>query len=523
MKKSSLCKKALYYSSIASFLASAAPAPADAASFEPLREPRVLASENGVLNVLMVAARKRVPELQNVTGWVYSICKPDRPNQLSCPANSETIDDYGGAQLAVQPGDLLKIRLVNQLPKITDAANATGHNANLAYNPTNLHTHGLIVQPRVATFERPSFGDNVFVTLYNRYNVPWWNRTIGRPDMHGSIVSMNAVDYEIDIPRNHPLGSFFFHPHVHGLALNQMSMGLSGLISVGRASDYAHGNRDNANFSDANVRNIILKDMQVLKSNIGLSQQSPDFCAPDVRALRGFCAGAGDYEGGRWFFTLNGQLYPRIDVTSPDGEIWRITNSSGNVTYNLQIDDGRGRVLTTQLLSVDGVTINLPVDTPPDTIVKLAGGRFKVRPCPGAAADQNTIPACVTEMTLMPSARAEVWVSYRDASGAVATSRSAQFILRQKQVQMGTGDTWPAVNLASVTFNQTSAPDHADRNIRIVGDAYNGFRNTGIFRKKVPYAERAPLPAGCAALPAGHRRRVFFGVDQTDGSFGLGY
>ena len=107
--------------------------------------------------------------------------------------------------------------------------------ANLPLNLTNLHTHGMIVEPRAPTLSDPTFGDYVFVEIYNSAN--------GTPQplgthQHGSIVK-DYADYRIDIPANHPSGAFWFHPHVHGIALNQVSSGLAGIISVGSVSDYA--------------------------------------------------------------------------------------------------------------------------------------------------------------------------------------------------------------------------------------------------------------------------------------------
>lgn len=505
-------------------------AAAGAVRAEPLQEPRVFASQDRLLDLVMVAEAKPVLGIDRLQGWVYSICQRTDANQKACPEGSATVSDYGGARLALQPGDLLKVRFVNNLPKILDADHAMGHHAYLELNPTNLHTHGLIVEPRAATVDQPTFGDNVFVSVFNSTNgaipVAGKDPATGFPvDMHGSVVARDFVDYEIDIPKNHPLGNYFFHPHMHGISLNQISMGLSGIITIGKASGYAKGNKDDAAFSDANVRHLVLKDIQVKGDGVALSQQSPDFCDSEKSASANYCAGVGDYAGGKWIFTVNGQQHPEVPVTSPEGEIWRITNASGNVTYNLQLDDGKGATLLTQLLSVDGVSINLPADTPPDTIVQLAGGRFKVRPCPGAAASTVSLPACVSEVTMMPSARAELWVAYRDAAGNVTTSQSAKFVLKQKTVQMGTGDVWPAVDLATVSFNQTTAPKHADKNIKIIGDALKGFQSTGIYRQQVPNVKKAPLPTGCAALPPGHRRRIFFGIaDHSDpGSFGLGY
>ena len=48
---------------------------------------------------------------------------------------------------------------------------------------------------------------------------------------HGPIV-MDTVDYKIVIPPSHPSGLFWFHPHVHGIALNQVVQGMSGRRST---------------------------------------------------------------------------------------------------------------------------------------------------------------------------------------------------------------------------------------------------------------------------------------------------
>ena len=179
------------------------------------------------------------------------------------------------------------------------------------------------------------------------------------------------ADYRIDIPANHPSGSFWFHPHIHGLALNQVSSGLAGIISVGSAGDYALGDLSETPLPESNVRHLILKDMQVLASEPALpfangnaavadgevlNQQASPFCnqVPLAGELPRFgrCAaqilrspiskptwgsGSGNFPGGVWYFTVNGQQYPTINVTEADGELWRLTNASGAVTYDLQL------------------------------------------------------------------------------------------------------------------------------------------------------------------------------------------
>ena len=241
-----------------------------------LPEPQAFASEQGVLDVLMIAKPSPIPSISftppgggaaiNPVGWVYEVCR--RPvSGDQCPAGAGTVADYGGVRLALQQGDTLKIRLINRLPKIdpaklTHAADPGGDN--LYLNPTNLHTHGLLVEARAPISSDPSVGDYIFVSVFNSANgVP-----TAQVHKHGSVL-MDVLDYRIDIPKNHPSGLFWFHPHAHGIALNQVSSGLAGIITIGNVSDYARGNTAQAPLPDAQIRHLILKDIQVLAAGTG--------------------------------------------------------------------------------------------------------------------------------------------------------------------------------------------------------------------------------------------------------------
>ncbi len=226
-------------------LIAAAWAGAGTAAAAPLIDPPVLASENSVLDIMMVAMPEPIAGIAftppnssatiHPTGWVYQVC-PRPPSGLSCPSDSRTVQPYGGVRLAMQPGDTLKIRYVNRLPKLDPLKlrheNDPGE-ANLFLNPSNLHTHGLITPARAATRSDPTFGDFVYVSIFNSANgIPVPQST----HQHGPIL-MDTVDYKITIPPNHPSGLFWFHPHVHGIALNQVVQGLSGIITIGGVGD----------------------------------------------------------------------------------------------------------------------------------------------------------------------------------------------------------------------------------------------------------------------------------------------
>src|SRR5215470_7571226 len=97
------------------------------AAAQTLAEPPVFASQNGVLDIMMVAIAQPIPTISftpphshsviHPKGWVYQIC-PRPASGLSCPAGSSTVSPYGGTRLALQQGDTLKIRFVNRLPKL---------------------------------------------------------------------------------------------------------------------------------------------------------------------------------------------------------------------------------------------------------------------------------------------------------------------------------------------------------------------------------------------------------------------
>ncbi|MEZ4564250.1 MAG: ScyD/ScyE family protein [Thermomicrobiales bacterium] len=104
-----------------------------------------------------------------------------------------------GPTLRVQPGDRLKLRLIN----------------NLGGRDTNLHTHGMHVSPS-------GNSDNIFI------HVP----------------PGDVFDYEYAIPANHPAGLYWYHPHVHGNSNDQVSGGLAGAIIVEGGLDDIPGIRE---------------------------------------------------------------------------------------------------------------------------------------------------------------------------------------------------------------------------------------------------------------------------------------
>ena len=79
------------------------------------------------------------------------------------------------------------------------------YEANSAAKPTdvNLHLHG---------FQGPASQENVFLS------------TLSTP--------AHACEYAITIPKTQPVGTYFYHPHAHGMSDDEVSGGLSGMWIV---------------------------------------------------------------------------------------------------------------------------------------------------------------------------------------------------------------------------------------------------------------------------------------------------
>ncbi len=226
-------------------------------------EPPVFSSAHGKLTLMVIA--KAVPnpyaaDLVHTTAWVYETCEKDPAspawNVQSCDGVPGTVARNSGPILSLKPGDLLKIRFVNRLPMATDFANAKANNL-LYYNPTNLHAHGMLTEPRTPTAKRNSYGDTIYVLAFPSANVAsnngkYFSNVNPLPPAPGNVtvpilpsqgphqhadILPDVIDYEFDVPANHPSGIFILHPHPHGPTANQMQAGLSAMVEVGGYRD----------------------------------------------------------------------------------------------------------------------------------------------------------------------------------------------------------------------------------------------------------------------------------------------
>jgi len=470
------------------------------------------------LNVLMQAKAalfSNIPDLVGVNAWVYDICHLEQSSNEVCKPLTDSPNLYGGSRLQLNAGDTLNIHFVNNLPRITDLASAY-----LSENPSNIHTHGLLVSPRYPSYHQATWGDNIFVTTTNSDN--YQSQKIKPPHSHGQVpmvTNTDSTDYSIAIPGAHPSGLFWFHPHVHGDSFNQVSAGLSGIITVGQPSDYI------ANLSpDIGIRHLILKDVQLIKAtNKLIVQDAQDSGACDLPSTTAGICNSSDGTT-TWYFSINGQLNPTVTVDSP-GQIWRITNASADATYELQLNKsgavGAGMVM--QLLSLDGISATPAPLTPSKTLITKGGNKFIPVACPGDIANSTAI--CVTQLHLMPSSRAEVYVTNRDNKGKVIKADGSQAVLKTIGYQSGpNGDTWPAINLAKVSFTGNSAlPTSPVLAVKKNNNNDSLKINFPLIAQQLNADNKAVGPdSTCQPLPAGWKRRIFYGYPTPD-TFGIGF
>jgi FtsP/CotA-like multicopper oxidase with cupredoxin domain len=265
-----------------------------------------------------------------------------------------------GDTWTVRPGDTLRVHLKNNLPcppgqsckclpppKAGQEAPGHVHAVGGAppaavFNHTNLHTHGLHVSPS-------GNSDNVFL----------------------DILPTCDFGFEFQIPADHPAGTFWYHPHVHGSTAVQVSSGAEGALIVKGAFDEVPGIKG--------AKDEVLLFQQIpYKCNF--ADPNDWKCGPDQIGLVedfGQQFGPGKWDKSGRFTTVNGVVQPRITLRPGEVQRWRLIH--GGVRENLAVAVGRKtgpdtfEVLDKQLnlIALDGLPIG---DVEARKVVFLAPG-----------------------------------------------------------------------------------------------------------------------------------------------------
>lgn len=191
--------------------------------------------------------------------------------------------------LVVNPGDVLNLKLVNSTSMMT-----------------NLHTHGFHVSPS-------GNSDNPLV----------------------EIMPGESFQYQIKIPKNHPSGTFWYHPHHHKFVAKQLSAGLAGAIIIEDAID------KQLEFKKSSDRVLMFADPRIGK----------DSSVMDTYMM--------DQAHGRLGENLliNGQLNPQIISKPGVTERWRILNACSSRYLKLNVEG-----CELWIISTDGGRLSAPLE-----------------------------------------------------------------------------------------------------------------------------------------------------------------
>lgn len=119
-------------------------------------------------------------------------------------------DTVPGPLIVTRPGELLNIRVQNDLPPYDSSGWNGNHNVPHNISSTNLHTHGLDVRPHL--FE-PLGTSNPLAEMISIH-----------PGEH--------KDYPFQLPDDQPSGLYWYHPHHHGSTAVQAVSGMAGAMIV---------------------------------------------------------------------------------------------------------------------------------------------------------------------------------------------------------------------------------------------------------------------------------------------------
>ena len=268
-------------------------------------EPRVLSSVDGELLVALTPRAGLVdmgaPKL--VRTYTYNNVVP-------------------GYTWEIRGGDTLKVHLRNRLPPAHDPVQAMDRPH--AWTTTNLHTHGLHVSPA-------GNADNVFL----------------------EIPPGEEHHLKIPLPRDHPGGIFWYHPHCHGAVTQQIRAGMAGALIVRGAIDEVD------EVAAAREHVMVLQSIE-----LGDDYQLLD-PIPDPTAAEAF------FPRTNVLYTVNGVLTPTLRMYPGEVQRWRLLNAAEGKFMSLHL-----KRHDFHILAWDGLT--LPAPDPADVLMLSPGNRAEV-------------------------------------------------------------------------------------------------------------------------------------------------
>jgi FtsP/CotA-like multicopper oxidase with cupredoxin domain len=291
-------------------------------------EPTDLRSQNGVLSVELAVRNHR--EQDGSIRFCYVMG-----------------DGEQAPTLRLKPGDLLVLRLRNELEDFTEVGAVAGathhrharfaahedacHRATMSITSTNLHFHGLTVPP-------VCHQDDVLKTSIQSGDAPF--------------------EYRFKIPANEPPGLYWYHPHIHGFTTAQVLGGASGALIV---EGLERANPDVAGLPE---RVLVIRDQNLLNPDAPPSKSEPvvprnliDRDGDSANNGTGFGKPAKDLSIN--YVPVPYPDYPPAGIAMKPGErqLWRVVNAAAITYLNLAVIFNHAPQKL-GIVALDGVPLN---------------------------------------------------------------------------------------------------------------------------------------------------------------------
>ncbi len=332
--------------------------------------PEVRESSAGILKTTLHACIGTNQLIDQPTGDVRVIHTPTYEGTIPGPT------------LVVEPGDKLSIEFVNNLP-----ANPKDQRGGaFPHDPytTNFHTHGLTVSPL-------GISDNPL------------------RDMEPGSTS----PIEVDIPADHPSGTFWYHPHKHGAVTFQLNGGMAGFLIVKGGPGTLDSLPEVAAAKDVPMM------LQVIRTGIDgkmpfVNQKAEQFGTfpfgtTDIKQQGIWSTYGLDGALGRsyFYFTNNGVTNPTLRMRPGEVQRWRLLNASEGDNLLVALE-GHGL----NVVAMDGITVpdmyelgtGAPVVMGPgqrmDVLVKAGEpGTYLLETLDPSTFDENTVPHTIASVS----------------------------------------------------------------------------------------------------------------------------
>jgi FtsP/CotA-like multicopper oxidase with cupredoxin domain len=214
--------------------------------------------------------------------------------------------------IEVAPGETVRLSRDNKLPA-ADPSCPGGSDPNIphCFNMTNLHAHGLWVSPA-------GNSDNVLVRI--------------APGV--------KFQYEYNVPLDHPSGTYWYHPHLHGSTALQVSSGMAGFLIV-------RGERLPAPASTGDLDTLLhdasgarYPERLLLFQQIQYACNGAYNCQPaDVGGIESYdLFGPGTWPASGRYTSINGEVQPLFAAAVAGRlERWRLAHAGVRDTIKLVV------------------------------------------------------------------------------------------------------------------------------------------------------------------------------------------